>query len=124
MTWSRAKLEKVAGERLSRRAGLKAVERAALAFARWKGLTDESEVDTEAAKRALDKALADLDAQGPDGWHGLEQLGEELGDTALIGLMQYSLRRSVEQVREQAQVVEPDVASSGPRKKRGKERDR
>lgn len=99
MAWSRTKLEHVARQRLSQRAKLAPVETAALAYARWQGLTDEVNIDTDEAKRALDAALDDLDAKGPEGWLGLEQLAPELGDPAIIGLMQHSLQRSAEQVR-------------------------
>ena len=102
MPWSRSKLDQVAGHRRAQRAQLQPVEKAALAYARWQGLTDEDGVDTDAAKRALDAALDDLYEKGPEAWCGLEQLSSDLGDPAIIGLMQYSLRHSAEQVREQA----------------------
>jgi hypothetical protein len=89
---------------------LEPVEQAALAFARWQGLTDEDDIDREAAKRALDRSLADLDAQGPDAWKGLEDLASDLGDTAIVGLMKHSLQQSVEQARAQIAELEADAA--------------
>lgn len=60
MTWSRAKLEQATKGRLAKLGTLQPVEKAALAYARWQGLTHEDDVDTEAAKRSLDKTLAGL----------------------------------------------------------------
>ena len=127
MVWQREKLEQVAKARLAQRAQLEPVEEAALAFARWQGLTDEDDVDTNAAKRELDRALADLDARGPDAWNGLEDLASDLGDTAIVGLMQHSLQRSVEQARAQVTdlTAETSDAPAPTRKpKRDKGRDR
>lgn len=129
MAWSRAKLELVAEQRLARRAALEPVEQAALAYARWQGLTDEAGIDAEATKRALDSALAKLDDLGPDGWSGIAKLAADLGDTAIVGLMQHSLARSVEQVRAATRTNEAtdetDVdlvqpATAKPTKKRNK----
>jgi len=99
MTWTRDKLEQVTKRRLAERAYLKPVEKAALAYARWQGLTDEVGIDRSAAKQALDAALDNLEQLGPENWAGLEKLAGELGDPAIIGLMQHSLRRSAEQAR-------------------------
>lgn len=38
---------------------------------------------------------------GPSGWSDLARLADDRGDHAVIGLMHYSLVRSVQQVREQ-----------------------
>ena len=128
MAWSRAKLEHVAKRRLAERARLKPVEKAALAYARWQGLTDEVGIDRAVAKNALDVALADLERKGPDAWHGLEKLATELGDPAIIGLMQYSLRQSAERIRDAAaapghrKTPGTSVPTSGTRKKPSKER--
>lgn len=101
MAWSRARLEQVAHGRLAKLGRLQPVERAALAYARWQGLTDETDIDIDAAKRALDKALHDLDQREPmDAWAGLASLADELGDEAIIGLMRYSVERGAEQLRE------------------------
>lgn len=127
MTWSRTKLEKVANGRLAKLGKLQPVEKAALAYARWQGLTDEDGVDTEAAKRALDKALADLDALEPiEGWAGLTVLAEELGDEAIVGLMRYSMARGAEQVIEAAPETEiqPDAGKGEPSKGKSRRRDR
>lgn len=101
MAWSRAKLEQVAHGRLAKLGKLQPVERAALAYARWQGLTDETDIDPAAAKRALEKALHDLDQREPmDAWAGLASLADDLGDEAIIGLMRYSVERGAEQLRE------------------------
>ena len=123
MTWSRTKLEQVAGERLAKRGRLEPVEQAALAYARWQGLTDEADVDTDAAKWALDRALSKLDAE-PDGWLGLKELADDLGDAAIIGLMQHSLQRGVEQVRAMAHEPEEGIEAPPPppHRKRGKDK--
>jgi hypothetical protein len=126
MVWSRTKLEQVARQRLDQRAKLAPVEKAALAYARWQGLTDEQDVDTDASKRALDAALDELDATGPEGWVGLERLAPELGDPAIIGLMQHSLRRSAEQVLGQAPPMtleEGDEQMSSPKRRKKNDRD-
>lgn len=124
MAWSRKRLEQVAAQRLVQRAELQPVEKAALAYARWQGITDEDGVDTDAAKRALDSALDELDASGPEAWVGLEQLASDLGDPAIIGLMQHSLRRSAVQVREQAVGVTDPESDSTSTARRSKRRDR
>ncbi len=123
MAWSRTKLEQVARKRLEQRAKLAPVEKAALAYARWQGLTDEVDIDTDGAKLALDAALDELDAKGPDGWIGLEQLAPELGDPAIIGLMQHSMRRSAEQVRAQAADLEVSIDDADDRPKKRKKKD-
>lgn len=126
MTWSRTKLERVVHGRLAKLGKLQPVERAALAYARWQGLTDETDIDVDAAKRALDKALLELDAREPiEAWSGLTMLAEELGDEVVIGLMRYSVQRGAEQVREQAhEVQEPERPADmkTPGKKRPKDR--
>lgn len=129
MTWSRTKLERVAKGRLAKLGSLQPVEKAALAYARWQGLTDEDDVDTEAAKRALDKALAELDDMEPmEGWSGLTALAEDLGDEVIVGLMRYSVVRGAEQVKETAPQLDgetPDTPETGsPAKAKSKRRDR
>lgn len=126
MTWSRTKLERVVHGRLTKLGKLQPVEKAALAYARWQGLTDETDIDVDAAKRALDKALLELDAREPiEAWSDLTMLAEELGDEVVIGLMRYSVQRGAEQVRDQAHEVqepEPPVDIKTPGKKRPKDR--
>jgi hypothetical protein len=100
MTWQRAKLEAVIGARLDARGRLRPVEEAALAYARWQGLTDEPDVDGETAKAQLDRSLEALDELGPSGWSDVAKLADDLGDAAIIGLMAYSLEQSGNQVRD------------------------
>jgi len=127
MTWSRSQLEAVAGARLKARAVLEPVEEAALAYARWQGLTDEENIDQEAAKAQLDRTLESLDAVGPTGWSGLAKLADDLGDDAIIGLMKYSLERSASQVREQVKEgpsAPDEQAGVAQTKKKGRDRSR
>jgi len=113
VVWSRAKLEHVANGRLAKLGALQPVERAALAYARWQGLTDEADVDTEAAKRALDRALDELDEREPmEAWAGLTALAEDLGDQAIVGLMKYSVERGFDQVLEKEHARETQPAKS------------
>lgn len=114
MVWQRDRLVEVATTRLAERAKLRPVERAALAYARWQGLTDEQGIDREAAKRSLDRALRELDAVGPEGWAEFDAQAAKVGDFALIGLMQYSIEQSATQMRELAQATtEPTLADDG-----------
>jgi hypothetical protein len=134
MAWDRAKLMLVVGDRLAKRTELEPVERAALAYARWQGLTDEPGEDREAAKRALDRSLEDLDQLGPGGWKKLASLADELGDNVIVGLMQHSMQRGLDQVREPLAVGEPETDGEAdvdigthdvvPEKRRRRDRDR
>ncbi|MDX2156081.1 MAG: hypothetical protein SFW09_06175 [Hyphomicrobiaceae bacterium] len=76
-------------------------------------MTDESAVDTAAAKVALDRALDAPDDLGPDGWNGLAKLADDLGDEPIIGLMKYSLGRSAEQVLD-ADRSAPEIDDNQP----------
>lgn len=100
MAWSRAKLEKVAHDRLAQRTQLAPVERAALAYARRQGLTDEEGIDPVAAEASLGEALRELDNLEPEAWDGIAQLADDLGDAAIIGLMKHSMARGLGQMRE------------------------
>ena len=128
MTWNRSDLERVAIGRLIDRQRLIPVERAALAYARWQGLTDETGIDITAAKAELEQALAALDELGPEGWAGLSKVADEVGDTVLIGLMRHSMTRSVAQVREgdvsNHALVETEELAVEPSKPRRKDKDR
>lgn len=130
MSWKRSDLERVAVPRLAARNKLAPVEKAALAYARWQGLTDESGIDEEAAKLALDEALVELDGLDIEAWWGLSRLADDLGDTAIIGLMQHSLARGVAKGREATRDAdnEDDVsgtaAAPGPAKTRRRDKDR
>ena len=129
MTWNRADLERVARARLTARASLAPVEKAALAYARWQGLTDESGVDTDAAKAALDEALAELDGLDTEAWAGLLHVSDDLGDAVVIGLMQHSLARGIAKVREtmretQEPFAPPVEPSQSPSKKKRREKGR
>ena len=97
--WSRDKLQQLAKQRLSQRAKLQPVEKAILAYARWQGMTDEADVDLDAAKTELNRIT---DAMDPKQWEPLKGLVGAIDDQILRGLMRYSLQRSVGQLREQA----------------------
>ncbi|MGE0290077.1 MAG: hypothetical protein AB7P16_27650 [Bradyrhizobium sp.] len=121
MVWSKAKLDQLVGERLAKRKDLGPVEQAALAYARWQGLTDEVGVDPDRAKADLDATLDGLDWLKDGASRRLIPLAEELGEPAIIGLMKYSLERDIAQVREmQPTTSMPTV----PLKKKRRDRER
>lgn len=128
MTWRRTDLERVATTRMTQRERLAPVERAALAYARWQGMTDEAAVDPANAKAELDAALDVLDDLGPEGWAGLSRLADELGDAALIGLMRHSLTHGIAQLREAQRSIAPeregDSARAAPASRPRKDKDR
>lgn len=118
MTWDQSNLAKVASDRLQRRESLAPLKMAALAYARWQGLTDEDGVDATAAKRALDRALTDLDTIGPEAWRGMTELAEELGDAVMIGLMEHSIRDGLDRLTDRAApTIEPTPKPSQKKKK-------
>lgn len=116
--WNRKDLERVAQRRLEARRELAPVERVVLAYARWQGLTDEPQIDRDAAKQSLDELLDEMDAQEVSAWQGIERVAAELGDKAVTGLLAYSLARSADQVRRMAEDQPP------PDKPRKRRRDR
>ncbi len=125
--WSRDKLQKLAKQRLSQRAKLQPVEQAALAFARWQGMTDEADVNLDAAKAELDRLT---DAMDPKQWEPLKDLVGAIDDQVLRGLMAYSIQRSADQLREQAVELTAQSESMPPadppakRAKKTKKRDK
>jgi len=121
MVWSKAKLDRLAGERLAKRKDIGPVERAALAYARWQGLTDEVGVDRDKAKADLDKTLDGLDWLKGGASRQLIPLADELGEPAVIGLMKYSLERDMAQLREMQQATS---VPSVPLKKKKHDRER
>lgn len=124
MVWSKARLNEIAEDRLAKRQKARPVERAALAYARWQGLTDEKGIDTDAQKQLLDRTLDELDQMEPEVWQDLLPLASELGDTVLVGLMRYSLKRGAEQLREQQMNAAPTEQPGNAPRKRRRERDR
>lgn len=84
------------------RSKLQPVEKAALAYARWQGLTHEADVDTDAAKAELDRLI---DPMEPDDWQPLSGLIGSLDDQLLKGLMSYSIKRSQEHMQERSSAL-------------------
>lgn len=133
--WSQDKLKQAVDRRKSRAQELAAVnaelERAALAYARWTGMTEEIGVDTAKEKDALDEIIA---AMQPDQWTGLKRLLGKTDDRVLAGLMTYSLQQAQgdlkRQVRELEDIPDWDEAQSKaaepprPSKRRRKTRSR
>lgn len=73
------------------------VEDVLLAYARWKGRTDEPAIEPEKAKDNLDKLL---DAIEPDAWNGVKELiGEEVSESLVVGTMRYAQQRGLEQTK-------------------------
>lgn len=111
--WSHTRLAELAEQRRHSREQLPRVEEATLAYARWQGLTNEENIDRNAAKQTLDGIC---DATEPEEWARLKGLVGDVDDQILKGLMHYALTRSLAQLREQqreaGRPVEPD--DSGP----------
>lgn len=121
MSWSKEKLNQAAGERLAKRKSLRHVEKAALAYARWQGLTDEVGLDRAAEKQRLDQTLDQLDKMDVSAWEGLASLADELGEPALKGLMSYSLQRASTQLKQDMQASQPpSPGPAAPKKSLGK----
>jgi len=79
--------------KVSQRKGMSAeAERAAMLYARWKGLTDERH--NADAKAELD---AHLDTMQPEDWSGMETAASRLGDETFKGLLLYAVARTRDQ---------------------------
>lgn len=105
--WSQDKLKQAADRRKKQAGELAAVnpnvERAALAYARWTGMTEETGVDAAKEKDLLDDIIA---AMQPDQWAGLKDLVGKTDDRILTGLMTYSLQQAQGEVKRQARELE------------------
>lgn len=101
--WSKDELKKVVAERSSAlgKAGPK-MERAALLYARWQGLTEEPKADRDRAKQELD---ALIEVMEPEEWDGLDTIVNTLGEGTFKGLLSYAMNRALESSADQARSV-------------------
>jgi hypothetical protein len=118
--WSRDKLAEFVEKRRQQVRALPQAEEAVLAYARWQGLTAEDQVDRAAAKETLDRIC---DGTEPEHWSGLKEMVGGVDDHILKGLMQYSLTRSLGQLREQRRAYE-EGPEDGPEHHRPRSRGR
>lgn len=79
------------------------LDRAVLAFARWQGMTDETELQREVAKAELDTLIQRME---PEDWSGLRDRAELLGEENTRKLMSYSLSRAMDDLEEMSREVE------------------
>ena len=124
--WSHTRLAELVEKRRRNREQLPRAEEATLAYARWQGLTNEDNVDRDAAKRTLDGIC---DGAEPEEWTRLKELVGDVDDQILRGLMHYALTRSLGQLREQqreiGRLVEPDDGGpTAPTRRRRRSRSR
>ena len=124
--WSHTRLAELAEKRRRSREQLPRVEEATLAYARWQGLTNEENIDRDAAKQTLDGMC---DATEPEEWTRLKGLVGDVDDQILKGLMHYALTRSLAQLREQqrevGQPTQPeDAGPTTPSRRRPRSRSR
>jgi hypothetical protein len=121
--WSRDKLAEFVEKRRQQQAALPQADEAVLAYARWQGMTAEDNVDRGAAKETLDRICDDTE---PEHWSRLKEMVGGVDDQILKGLMQYSLTRSLGQLREQQRAYEegPDDDPDHPEHHRPRSRGR
>ena len=126
-SWNKSDLEEAVAGNKARKAALQHMEEVTLAYARWQGLTAEDGIDKQAAKAQMDRLLDDLN-QTPEAWNELKELVDVIDDDVLTGLMQYSLKRSQDELTTMAREIEAmpehDTPSPSPKKQRRKDRDR
>lgn len=114
--WNRQRLEEIASQRNAALAGVPEIAGAALAFARWQGMTAEPGLDRAGAKAELDRRLDALD-ETPELWSQMKELVGLEHDQILRELMMYSLKRSSEQVKEMRRELEAEpVKAPSPAK--------
>lgn len=115
--WNMSALrEQVEQRRRLRQAG--SVDEIVLAFARWRGRTQELGCNREAEKQKLDSLLDGID---PDAWSELKELVGLVDDRLLKEVMVYSSRRSLEQLKQEGEEPSPpspDPAGPPMKKKR------
>ena len=112
--WSKDKLRARAARAAEADAELGPAAQAALAWARWQGMTDEGGLDRSAQKAELDRLV---DAMEPEQWRTLyDKLGDS-GNAAVRGVLQYSAARGAEemaQALENVKQVYTDQAEDPP----------
>ncbi len=124
--WDREKVKAVADSWAQRRAELGPAAGAALAYARWQGMTDEPGVDRDAAKQELDRQMESFGVIGVEPEHVGKLMGH-VADEVLMGLMRYSLRWSMEGLAKEGSELEKGAAEGKDRKRdrmRKRERDK
>lgn len=110
--WSKEKLKERTARRIA--AHKPFAEQAALAWARWKGMTDEIALDRNQAKSELDRLV---DTMEPEQWQTIYALAGTADDNVMRGVLLYSIERGSEQAREMAQaLVEPTPDNPPPPK--------
>lgn len=124
--WSHTRLAELVEQRRRNREQLPQAEEATLAYARWQGLTQENDVDRDAAKQILDGIC---DATEPEEWARLKDLVGDVDDQILRGLMHYALTRSLGQLRDQqrevGRLMRPDESGpTAPSRRRRRSRSR
>jgi hypothetical protein len=109
--WNHDKLKARGARTAADRIAAKPAERAALAWARWQGMTDEAGIDREAAKRELDRLV---DAMEPEQWWDLYRKLSGAGDAAVRGVLKYSVERAATQVPDMvADILGHDASPPG-----------
>jgi hypothetical protein len=109
--WNPDRLKARGARTAADRITAKPAERAALAWARWQGMTDEAGIDREAAKRELDRLV---DAMEPEQWRGLYRKLSGAGDAAVRGVLKYSVERAATQVPDMvADILGHDASPPG-----------
>lgn len=93
MAFDKEKLHKTVEIRREKMSGQERVQEAALAYARWQGLTDEHGIDRPKAKKDMDRLLDELEGDAK-AWEQTKELVGVLNDRVLGGLLSYSLQRS------------------------------
>lgn len=96
-SWNRQRLDELVAEEAEARAGAPEAVRAVLAFARWKGLTEEPGIDRERAKADLDRCLNVLD-DTPQSWGAMKELVGRWNDGVLKDMLRYSVERTKERL--------------------------
>ncbi|CEJ88099.1 conserved hypothetical protein [Hyphomicrobium sp. GJ21] len=101
--WSKDDLRTLLADRIHGRTRLgPKYERAALLYARWKGLTDEAENVRSGAQTALDLLIDEME---PVDWDPLEKIVPKLGDDVFRGLLAYATRRALDQSKDRRAAV-------------------
>ena len=129
--WTREKLQEIVERRQKAKEPFNDVDGAALAYARWQGLTEELDVDREGAKAELDRLVDTIE---PEQWRRLNELAADVDEGIIRGLMSYSMRRAYEQLGQQREEVRemkdwpvaPDESPTpkGPDRRRSRGRSR
>lgn len=99
MAFDKEKLHKTVEMRRKTMTGQEMLQEAALAYARWQGLTQEEGIDRGQAKADVDRLLDQLD-EDSKAWEETKELVGVLNDRILGGLFQYSLQRSEDYLME------------------------